>query len=82
VIKPVLPGSTVVGIPGRIAEKHRKLTVDLEHGKLPDPVANAIKILLKRQERIENRLKRLEILKRFPLDGSKIENKFTCGDGI
>jgi len=60
VVKPVPQGSTVVGIPGRVAEKHRKLTIDLEHGKLPDPIANAFNTLLKRQKEIENRLRKLE----------------------
>jgi len=83
VIKPVPPGSTVVGVPAKVAGKHKKLIADLEHGKLPDPVANAIKILLKRQDEIEDRLKRLEIFERFSLDGrSKVENKFIYGGGI
>lgn len=83
VVKSVPPGSTVVGVPGRVAEKHPRLTLDLEHGKLPDPVANAIKVLLKRQDEIENRLKRLEILERSPfISRSKVENKFIYGDGI
>ncbi len=82
VIKPVPQGSTVVGIPGRVVEKHRKLTTDLEHGKLPDPIANAFNTLLRRQEELENRLKRLEILERSLLNESKVENKFIYRDGI
>ena len=35
VIKPVPPGATVVGIPGRIVEDRHKPLTDLEHGKLP-----------------------------------------------
>ncbi len=82
VVKPVSPGSTVVGVPGRIAEKHERLTFDLEHGELPDPVANVIKILLKRQERIENCLKRLEILERSAFIRNQLESKFIYRDGI
>ncbi|MFC1915144.1 serine O-acetyltransferase [Chloroflexota bacterium] len=60
VIKSVPPGATVVGIPGRTMEDRRKPIMDLEHGKLPDPVAEAIRLVLKEQDRLEERLKRLE----------------------
>ncbi|MCD6231779.1 serine O-acetyltransferase, partial [Candidatus Aerophobetes bacterium] len=60
VVKSVPQGSTVVGIPGKVVEKYKKLTIDLEHGKLPDPVANAFYTLLKRQEELEKRLRKLE----------------------
>ena len=50
VIKPVPPGATVVGVPGRIAEDRQKPLLDLEHGKLPDPVAEAIRLVLREQE--------------------------------
>lgn len=60
VTKPVPPGSTVVGIPGRIVEEHHKPITDLEHGHLPDPVARAIKLVLREQEEFDKRLKRLE----------------------
>ena len=60
VIKSVLPGVTVVGIPGRAVEDHHKPIVDLEHGKLPDPVAEAIRLVLKEQDKLEERLARLE----------------------
>ena len=60
VIKSVPPGATVVGIPGRTVEDHHKPIMDLEHGKLPDPVTEAIRRVLKRQDKLEERLKRLE----------------------
>jgi len=60
VIKSVPPGATVVGIPGKIVEDRRKPLMDLEHGKLPDPVAEAIKLVLEEQDKLEERLKRLE----------------------
>jgi serine O-acetyltransferase len=60
VIKSVPPGVTVVGIPGRVVTKREKPAMDLEHGKLPDPVAEAIRLVLKDQHRLEERLKRLE----------------------
>ena len=60
VVKSVPPGVTVVGIPGRVVTKREKPAMDLEHGKLPNPVAEAIRLVLKDQHRLEERLKRLE----------------------
>jgi serine O-acetyltransferase len=60
VTRSVPPGSTVVGVPGRIVEEHRKMQVDLEHGRLPDPVAEAIKLVLNEHTNLEERLNRLE----------------------
>jgi len=34
--------------------------VDLEHGKLPDPVAEAIRLVLREQDKLEGRLEKLE----------------------
>ena len=62
VIKSVLPGTTVVGIPGRIVGDHHKPLADLEHGKLPDPVAEAIRLVLREQGKLAERLKKLESL--------------------
>ena len=60
VVQPVRPGATVVGVPGRAVEDKRRPALDLEHGKLPDPVSEAIKRVLDEQERLTQRLKRLE----------------------
>jgi len=60
VINSVPPGATVVGIPGRIIDEHRKPTLDLEHGRLPDPVAEAIRLVLGEQTKLEERLEKLE----------------------
>ncbi len=63
VVKSVPPGATVVGVPGRIVEAKEpkvKPLIDLEHGQLPDPVAEAVNILVKKQEDLEQRIKRLE----------------------
>jgi len=62
VVKSVPSGATVVGIPGRIVEDRHKPLSDLEHGQLPDPVAEAIKLVIREQERLAERLKRLESL--------------------
>lgn len=60
VLKSVPPGATVVGVPGRIVENNLRRPMDLEHGRLPDPVAEAIKHVLKEQEELRGRLERLE----------------------
>ncbi|MFC1509777.1 serine O-acetyltransferase [Candidatus Omnitrophota bacterium] len=62
VIKDVPPGATVVGIPGKIVEKKtmEKLALDFEHGNLPDPIADVVKIMLKMQHELEERLKKIE----------------------
>ncbi len=60
VIRSVPPGVTVVGIPGRVVTKREKPAMDLEHGKLPDPVSEAIRGILKDHHRLEERLKQLE----------------------
>jgi len=48
VIKDVPPNSTVVGIPGRVVRRDgiKPTRVDLEHGKLPDPVMESLKQML------------------------------------
>jgi serine O-acetyltransferase len=61
VVKSVPDGATVVGIPGRVVEEHRQVMADLEHGRLPDPVAEAVRVILKEQESLEERLKKLEV---------------------
>ncbi len=60
VVKSVPPGATVVGVPGRITEDGTTEAPALEHGKLPDPVAEAIRLVLKEQDKLEERLHRLE----------------------
>jgi len=60
VVKPVPPDATVVGIPGRIVDERRHPADLLEHGQLPDPVAEAIRLMLNEQTRIEERLEKLE----------------------
>jgi len=61
VIHDVPPDATVVGVPGRIGMgfSHKEIQ-DLEHGKLPDPIADAIKFVIKEHEKLEQRIKKLE----------------------
>lgn len=89
VVKSVPPGTTVVGIPGRIVEDRHKTVVDLEHGKLPDPVAEAVRLVLAEQKNLKERLKRLEssagiVVAKDKLKQKrvKIEKEFSQGEGI
>ena len=60
VIKSVPAGVTVVGIPGRVVTKREKPAMDLEHGRLPDPVSEALRQVLKDQHSLEERQRKLE----------------------
>lgn len=88
VVKSVPPGATVVGVPGRIVEDKKPL-MDLEHGKLPDPIAEAIRLVLKEQDKLEERLKRLESSSGIVAHEDElrkrrqeIEQEFSDGEGI
>ncbi len=60
VIKSVPPGATVVGVPGRIVEETRDHGIDLDHNRLPDPVAEAIRLVLAENDKLNERIQRLE----------------------
>ena len=93
VVKSVPPGATVVGVPGKIAEDRHEPIVDLEHGRLPDPVAEAVRLVLRRQSKLEERLKKLEGAGRFRVMLPEVKSqkrrrkterewKFSQGGGI
>jgi len=88
VVKSVPPGATVVGIPGRTVGDQREPLVDLEHGNLPDPVAEAVRFILREQDKIEERLRILEIASGIPtptdelLEKVMVEAVFSQGGGI
>lgn len=62
VVKPVPVGATVVGVPARIVESltPEKEELDFEHGNLPDPLSDIMKMLLQLHSKLEERVKRLE----------------------
>lgn len=61
VVKDVPPAATVVGVPGRIIEqKKNESDVTMNHGQLPDPIAEALKVILKENRRLKERMKKLE----------------------
>ena len=58
VLKDVPSNSTCVGVPGRIVKrKGERKKVDLDHNKLPDPVADAIKTLQKHLKENDEHIK-------------------------
>jgi len=65
VMQDVPPGMTVVGIPGRIVRDTRERRrfdgrIDLEHHLMPDPVGEALSVLIDRIEFLEARLAHLQ----------------------
>jgi serine O-acetyltransferase len=65
IIADVAPEATAVGIPGRLVRKARRRSgsdgrIDLEHHLIPDPVADAIAILIDRIGFLEARLGHLQ----------------------
>ena len=73
VIKSVPPGVTVVGVPGRSVEDRRKPILELDHGQLPDPIAEAIKLVLREQDKLEERMHKLEKQSGLRAPGDELE---------
>ena len=88
VLKSAPSGSTIVGIPGRIVQEKRKCAIDLDHGKLPDPVAEVITLILQRQDELESQIKELGIsadiikMNGFTTKKTEMEEIFSEGAGI
>jgi serine O-acetyltransferase len=87
VLKEVPPDSTVVGVPGKVVARNgRKVApredyeIDLRHDLLPDPVAEMIRCMQRKIDRLEKRVRQME-------EDSSIaetvcrEGKLKCGDG-
>lgn len=62
VTKDVPPHATVVGVPGRIITQRKKDEQEtmLDHGQLPDPIAEAIMVVLKKNCKLKQRITKLE----------------------
>ena len=70
-------------------EDGRQPLADLEHGKLPDPVAEAIRFVLREQDRLGERLNRLESLSGLAVPKDELRyrrreivKEFSLGGGI
>jgi serine O-acetyltransferase len=78
VMQDVPPGMTVVGIPGRIVRDTRARhsidgRIDLEHHLMPDPVGEALSVLIDRIEFLEARLAHMQ-------RRDRTSNNTTCSD--
>ena len=63
VLKDVPANASVVGVPGRVGLGFSPEELSqLEHGKLPDPIADGFNFIMKELEKMEERLKKLESL--------------------
>jgi serine O-acetyltransferase len=97
VISDVPPNATVVGVPGKIGLGFSAREIQaLEHGKLPDPIADALRLIIKDQEKMNERIEKLESIEGIinRIDGKeerskneidfeiKIEEEFIEGAGI
>jgi len=61
VVSSAPPYSTIVGIPGKVVERDRTRDVmDLDHARLPDPVARALSSLTEQVNRMSVRLNEME----------------------
>jgi len=61
VVRRVPRGATMVGIPARMMEAHSpQAVIDLEHGKLPDPLRRVLDAMVKQQRKLEERIEALE----------------------
>ena len=69
VIKPVPASATVVGVPARvIVPAKRRFDAALDHANLPDPISEMIRALAAQNERMRERLTRLETQLAIPHD--------------
>jgi serine O-acetyltransferase len=78
VVHDVPAGATAIGVPARIGLGFTPTDIEqLEHGKLPDPIAEAIKFVLKEQEKLEERIAKLEVKEGIPpeIDKTLTEKK-------
>jgi serine O-acetyltransferase len=90
VVGSVPPGAVVVGVPGRVVEDRQKTSaMNLEHGKLPDPFSEAIRLILKEQHSLDERMRKLEELKGMGAAPGELESRiaeiekaFGNGEGI
>jgi serine O-acetyltransferase len=65
----------VVGIPGRAVTERGEPTEALEHGRLPDPVNDALRLIIAEQSGLAERLRRLEESLRIQKDDETPEKR-------
>jgi serine O-acetyltransferase len=75
VVRSVPPGSVVVGVPGRIVGGRQESVMDLEHGNLPDPFSEAVRLILEEQTRLSERLRKIEESCGIPVAADELTEK-------
>lgn len=80
VIEDIPPEMTVVGIPGRIVREERRRCgadgrIDLEHHLIPDPVGDAIAVLIDRIDFLEARFSHLQLKVSSAASEAKVERE-------
>lgn len=75
VVKPVPPGTTVVGVPARLVhefnDRRSRFAKTLDHANLPDPVADMLRALAAQDDQIRVRLGALEAALHLPSPNSE-----------
>ncbi|MCL2687336.1 MAG: serine O-acetyltransferase [Methanobrevibacter sp.] len=56
VLNDVPNGATVVGVPGKVVHEDRECAIDHNHQKLPDPIDETLKEIIKKQEDLEKEI--------------------------
>lgn len=82
VVKSVPPGATVVGVPGHIAGQSKKPSQDLEHGDLPDPVAEALRVMAGKQAELDARISNLEKREDSSVSSSVLSDQISIAQEI
>ena len=81
VVRPVPPGATVVGVPGRIAGPDQFGETAPFSERMPDPMLRVVSLLLDRLNRLEDRLRGIEEM--LPVIGTDgITSEYRCEDQI
>jgi len=85
VVKPVPPGATVVGVPGRLVtastDRRSRFSATLDHANLPDPMTDMIRALAAQNERLRTRVEVLESKLDLPSPDSELhpDDPFATG---
>ncbi|MFA5867317.1 MAG: serine O-acetyltransferase [Actinomycetota bacterium] len=89
VVKDVPADTTVVGVPARAVREQGKAVTPLDvldHGELPDPETEIVKVLVARIERLQERLNKIAPQKKTSAKQKKFEDEmldwFIGGGGI
>lgn len=78
VVQNVPPGATVVGVPGRVVTGESPAEA-LEHGRMPDPVSEAIRHILDDQAGLAERLRHVEKSLNIHAEEDNVKNSDSQG---